>query len=157
MGLSVAFAAVAEKRTSTLGQRVGPLLHPASVTELEWRLVQVRLSEVEDHVNELSDSGIDSCCASYWYDPAKDKIVARFRYAPETFNRLTVQEAKQRLRQAAISAGTAAQVELERQPGVSLEEKDFEVEFVTWDEHARFKIFAVYKNGQLDFVDQALK
>jgi hypothetical protein len=119
--------------------------------------VQARLEQVEEQVNNLSDTGGGSCCASYGYDPAKNKIMVRFRYGPDTLNRLTVQEAQQRLRLAAITAIGDAKYELEQQPGAKLELNDFEVEFVTWDEHARFKTFAVYSNDQLQLTNRALK
>jgi hypothetical protein len=151
-------AAVAEQRAfGPLSQRVAPLLVPARVTELEWRLVQARLEQVEEQVNSLSDTGTGSCCASYGYDPAKNKIMVRFRYGPDTLNRLTVQEAQQRLRQAAITAIAAAMNDMEQQPGAKLELNDFEVEFVTWDEHARFKTFAVYSNDHLELTNRQLK
>src|SRR5229473_1667344 len=77
VGLSVALAAVAEQRALSLSQRVAPLLHPAGITKLEWRLAQAQSSEVEARLDTLTDSGGGSCCASYWYDPAKNKIMAR--------------------------------------------------------------------------------
>jgi len=150
LGLSVALASNAQQHTLTLSQRVAPLLRAPSVTELDWRLLRARLSVVEDQLNHLSDDGINSCCPSYRYDPARTRIVARFNYAPDTLNRLTLQEAKRRLSHAATSAIAAAHVELEQQPGASLETDDFEVEFVTFDEHAHSKLFAVYANEQLD-------
>jgi hypothetical protein len=157
LGLSVALAAVAEQRAFTLSQKFAPLFHPANVTELEWRFVQARLGEVEDRIDSLTETGLGSCCARYWYDPTKNKIMARFRWASDTLNRLTVQEAKLRLSKAAISAIGDAKYELEQHPGVKLELTDFEVEFVTWDEHAQFKTFAVYRNSQVEFVDHSLK
>jgi hypothetical protein len=156
LGSSVVLAAVAGQRSGS-GQKFAPLLRPATVNELEWGLLRARLSQAEDRVNTLSDTGIGSCCASYWYDSAKSRIIARFRYAPDTLNRLTLQEAKDRLSKAAIGAIGSAKYELEQQPGVTLELKDFEVEFVTWDQHAQFKIFAVYTNDQVELVDRALK
>jgi hypothetical protein len=157
LGLSVALAALAEKRTLTISQKFAPLFQSANVTQLEWSFVQARLGEVEDHADNLTETGIGSCCARYGYDPAKNKIVARFRWAPDTLNRLTVQEAKKRLSSAAIGAIGSAKYELEQQPGVKLELNDFEVDFVTWDEHAQFKTFAVYRNDQIEFVDHPLK
>jgi hypothetical protein len=133
------------------------LLHPASVNELEWSLLRARLSQVEDSASGFTVTGIGSCCAQYRYDSDKSKIVARFFYSPSTLNRLTVQEAKERLSNAAIGAIEAAKFEVEQQSGVKLDEKDFEVEFATWGEHAQFKMFAVYRDNQVELVSTPLK
>lgn len=148
---------IGEYFRGSLTQKFATLFHPANITELEWSFVQARLGEVEDHVDNLSDTGLGSCCARYWYDPTKNKIIARFRWSPDTLNKLTVQEAKQRLRTAAVWAIADVKNKLEEQPGIKLELTDFEVEFVTWDEHAKFKTFAVYKSDEVEFIDHALK
>jgi hypothetical protein len=157
LGFSLAFAAISEQRVLSLSRKIESLSRPANITELEWRFVRTRLGEVEEQVNVLSQTGIGSCCARYWYDATKNKIIARFRYGPDTLNRLTVQEAKNRLSTAANGAIGATMAELEQESGVKLDPKDFEVEFVTWDEHAHFKTFAVYRNDQVEFVDHPLK
>ena len=89
--------------------------------------------------------------------PSEPRSSADFDFAPGTLNTLTLSEAKSRLSNAAITAIGAAKYELEDRSGVKLDLKDFEVEFIAWDEHAKFKMFAVYKNDQLDFPDKPLE
>lgn len=157
LGLSVALAAVAEQRTLSLSQRVSPLLRPAGITTLEWRLAQVQLSDVEERIDKLTDAGSPdgNCCASYWYDPTKGKIMARLAYGSDTADRLTVQDLRRRLGKAGQEATDRVGAQLKVEDGIKLEARDVEVEFVTGLPEPR--IFAVYRDGQLELIDRELK
>jgi hypothetical protein len=154
LGISAALAAVAEQQALSLSQRVAPLLHPAGITTLEWRLAQVQLSDVEERIDKLTDAGsLDGyCCTSYWYDPTKGKIMARLIYGSDTADRLTVQELSRRLGQAGQGAADRVSAQLKVWDGISIEAKNVEVEFVTG-----LRIFAIYRDAQLELIDRKLK
>jgi len=114
----------------------------------------VRLSEVEDHVNETirqwhrfllrfvlvrSGQGQDF-----------GEISLRF---PRPSIGLTVQGPSRGCARQLYQRALLLRLNWSDSPAVSLEEKDFEVEFRHMGTNAaRFKIFAVNKNGQLDLV-----
>jgi Tfp pilus assembly protein PilX len=131
--LSVALAALAEQRALTLSQRIAPLLRPAGITTLDWRLAQVKIREVEERIDKLTDASSPDayCCASYWYDPNRNKVMARLRYGSDTANLLTVQELKRRLGQAGQTVADRIEADLQIQDGINLKAGDVEVEFVT--------------------------
>jgi hypothetical protein len=92
------------------------------------------------------------------YDPDRGKIVGRYVFSPDTINTLTVQEARKRLSATAITSIADVLYKLKQQPHpVKADDHDFEIEFVTFDEHAKFKEFATFKIGQLELIDRALK
>ncbi len=157
IGISVALAAVTEQRTLSLGQRITPLLRPASMTVLEWRMAQTQLREVQERIDKLTDaSSPDSyCCASYWYEPTRNKVMARLRYGSDTANLLTVQELRRRLGQAGQTAADRLEAQLEIEDGIKLQAGDIEVEFVT--ALPELRVFAVFRNGQVELTDRKLK
>lgn len=156
-GISISLA-VAEQRTSKLSQRIAPLLRPATITTLEWRLEHTQLMEVQERIDKLTDaSGLDPyCCASYWYDPTKNKVMARLVYSSDAIDHITVVDAKQKLSKAAQSAAATASAEVKIEDGINLDDRDFEVEFVA-PGYPDFKIFAVYRDGQMEMIDRPLK
>jgi uncharacterized small protein (DUF1192 family) len=153
----VVLAALAEQRALTLSQRIAPLLHPAGITALDWRLAQVKLREVEERIDKLTDASSPDghCCASYWYDPNRNKVMARLRYGSDTANLLSVQELKRRLGQAGQTTADRVEAELQVEDGIKLKAGDVEVEFAT--PLPEWRVFAVYSNGQLELTDRELK
>jgi hypothetical protein len=97
--------------------------------------------------------GGPTCCAHYWYDPAKDKIIANLTIGREEASQAISDQIRQQLKEAGEMTATHAASELAISSGIYAKvDEDFETQFVTWNKTC-FYVFAVYRLGQLELKD----
>ena len=146
----LAVAQVAVKKPKS---KFAELSRPAQITELDLRLLEIRVSELESTLGTELRGG-STCCAHYWYDPAKDKIIANLTIGREEASQASSDQTRQKLKEAGEMIVARAASEFIVSSRVDAKADDFEIQFVTWNKTC-FYVFAVYRLGDVELKDSA--
>lgn len=146
-----------------LSSRIAPLLAPAQVTRLQWTLMQLELSQVQEQIRTLGKGKYpEPCCANYSYDFRKERMVATLYVSMAELEKLTLDELRSRLERGAGYIVASAGGALMALPyPLETDTADFEVRFTTMDVAARgelvLKEIAVFEDGKLRLAERELR